>query len=364
MNRQHKIGIVVVIYNGEEYLPDLIDSLKNISIPDGFELKYFFIDNKSSDKSVEYLEENRLDDMDIVRLDKNLGFAGGNNVGIKKALECGCDYLLLLNQDTVVMPDFLIPLINRIEKDESVFSVQPLIMYHSDREMVNVSGGMMHFLGLAFARDNLEKKQTVLDRREQDENIFYSSGACCMIRARALKEIGFFDEEFESYHEDLDLGFRARIAGYRNVLERKSVIYHKYVFLKQKKSSKYKYYLMERNKIYFMLKYYPLAYFILIIPAFFAMEVGILFFSFFKGFWKEKLKSYLYVFINVDKLYKQRLKIREKYSDFDSRFYKLSILFVPVISFQEIDNFVLNKIANPVMEFYWNIISKIICLRK
>ncbi len=367
MNKIYKIGVVVVVYNGREYLDDLLNSLYRVKVPEGYTLEYFFVDNKSADDSVEFLKQNRRDNMELIELSRNLGFAGGNNVGIKKALSRGCRWILLLNQDTVVDPDFLSLLVKKGESDDKIFSLQPLLLYWSDKQRINSSGGMLHFLGIAYARDNLSFVEDTFS--SLDEDIVYCSGAACLLRSDILRKIGLFDDKMESYHEDTEIGVRARIWGYKNVLVKEAKVYHKYVFLKsnsdvKKGISKYKYYLMERNRQYFAFKYYPALYFLLILPAYIALEIGVLSFSFLRGFWKEKIKSYLYILINFDKIIEERRNLRKQISCFDSQFYQVCRKFVPSISYQEIDNIVLEKIGNPFMKIYWKIILKLLCLRK
>lgn len=362
-----KIFVIILTFNSEQYLPELLDSLNNTVVPEGVQVDFVFVDNGSIDGTREILKHPPAgragvqdDGKGIVLLqDTNLGFCGGNNVGMKYAIEHGSDYVVLLNHDTVVEPDWIEWLVDAVQEKSDAGAVQSLLLYNQDRTMVNSWGNNIHFLGLAFAGGNLEEITKYKSQITNIREITYASGAAVMYNVEALKEVGLLDETLESYHEDTDIGMRLRLAGYVSYIAPQSVVYHKYEFLKANKSLKgqYKYYLMERNRIYFVLKYYLPRTLILILPGLIIMEAGIFAFSLLRGFWKEKLRAYGWIVKNWSLIMQARKEIRKKRTITDK---KLMHDFVAVVDFQEIQNPVLKYIANPIISLYWRVVYKLI----
>ncbi|MBU4421841.1 glycosyltransferase family 2 protein [Candidatus Parcubacteria bacterium] len=398
-----KIGIIIVSYNSRPYLDDLFFSLSKITYPN---FLIVFIDNASTDGSADYVKEKfgkQFSNLTILRSYKNLGFAEGNNVGFSYLEERGFDYAYLLNQDTAVSPDFLERALEKM--DEKTGSVQSLIyLYNSAffgtprtppnpplerggkeerllegggkeerllasspeapawREKggmkINTLGNAIHFLGFGYcygygwSKEKADKYLADWQKRDSELNIAYPSGAGTFFNMKALKKVGYFDEEFFMYHEDTDLGWRLRLAGYKNVLAPESVIHHKYEFSKAVK----KYYFMERNRYLTIFKNYSATMLVLIAPALLVMELGLFIFSLSSGFWREKLRVYEYFLYpkNWSKICAKRRRTQKLRKAGDK---EISKYFVGKILFQDMDNFILRKIVNPVFNCYWKIIK-------
>jgi hypothetical protein len=344
-----KVAIIIINYNGLQYLPDCLNSLASLTYPRE-DFKVFFGDNASSDTSVEYVKNN-FPQIEVSVNEKNLGFAAANNLLMEKALNSGFDYIFLLNQDTICQPDVLDILISEMEKDLSAGSIQPRLMLWPEKNKINSLGNSLHYLGFGFSAGGYQEFDGSSELRETA----YASGAAVIYRSQALKKTGLFDPDFFMYHEDMDLGWKLRLCGYKNMVALNAVIYHKYSFSKSMK----KYYFMERNRFICLLENYDLFTFLLISPALLAMEMGLLVFSFINGFWREKLKVYAYFFkiknwqkIIVNRKFKQNLRtIKDK---------DIVSLFCGKIQFQEIDNPILKYIANPVFNAYWQIVRFLI----
>jgi GT2 family glycosyltransferase len=344
-----KVAIVIINYNGLQYLPDCLHSLASLKYSRE-DFKVFFGDNASSDASVEYVKNN-FPQIEVSVNDKNLGFAAANNLLMEKALNSGFDYVFLLNQDTICQSDVLDILISEMEKDLSIGSIQPRLMLWPEKNKVNSLGNSLHYLGFGFSAGGYQE----FDGRFELRETAYASGAAVIYRSQALKKTGLFDPDFFMYHEDMDLGWKLRLCGYKNMVALDAVIYHKYSFSKSMK----KYYFMERNRYICLLENYNLFTFLLILPALLAMELGLFVFSFFNGFWREKLKVYAYFFkvknwqkIMVNRKFKQNLRtIKDK---------DIVRLFCGRIQFQEIDNPILKYVANPVFNAYWQIVKFLI----
>lgn len=343
--------IIIVNWNGAAYLPECLASIKKQTNQN---YQIVLVDNASTDKSVEYVL-NAYSEVHVIRNHANLGFAEGNNIGMCYALENNFDYIVLLNQDTVVDEKWLAELISVAENNEKVGAAQSLIMLYNDQNRINSAGNITHYLGFGYCgcyqKTLMSCPTPVNDKME----ICYASGASVLFTAKALKDVGLFDEDLYLYHEDTDLSLRLRERGYKIILAKFSIVYHKYEFSR----SIAKYYYMERNRLILVFLHYKLPTIILILPALLVMEAGILAFSFKGGFWKEKLKSYKYFFDlkNLKNIHQKRKTVQANRVAGDKELMKN---FSGTIEFQDIDNFALDKIANPVFNFYWAIIRKII----
>lgn len=352
-----KLSLIILVFNGAPYLPELIASLKKTKWPtQDFEI--IFVDNASHDNSVEIIRNCDLANMHVICNSKNLGFTGGNNVGMRKALESKSDYIVLLNQDTVVDPEWLEELVRVAKNKPDAGAVQSLLLYWGKKNVVNSWGNHIHFLGFEFAGGNLEKLPDAGAPLSVKE-VTYCSGAAVLYKSSVLKKVSLFDETLGSYHEDADICLRMRLRGYKSYCAPQSVVYHKYEFLKAHKAIKgqYKYYLMERNRLYTLLKFYRLKTLILIFPAWLIMELGLTLFAIVRSFWPDKLRGYAWLMKNFQLVLKQRHGIQNMRPTGDKEFTRD---FVAAIDYQEINNPLLQRIGNPIMERYWQLIKKII----
>lgn len=345
-----RVAIIILSHNGSQYLGDCLSNLKKANYSQA-NLEIVVVDNGSWDNSVWYLKKN-WPTVTLIENQKNLGFAEGNNIGIRYALNKNFDYIYLLNQDTVVEVDFLTEAMKIIENDEKIGAVQSKLLLYKNKNLINSIGNEIHFLGFAFA-GGYQQPDVVTDKTCRQ--ITYPSGAGVLLKSEVLKEVGLFNKDFFMYHEDVDLGWRMRLLGYKIMVAYKSVVYHKYEFSR----SIEKYYYMERNRYLVILQNYKLATLLLISPACCLMDLGIIFYSIFKGFWKEELKVYLY-FLNPknwEKIFQTREKIQFQRKVKDKEIIKW---FTGKIEFQDIKNPILEYIANPIFNLYWQIIKKLI----
>ena len=348
-NSLPKVAIILVNYNGQKSLADCLGSLEKLDYPKE-NYRIIFVDNGSSDGSLEYAQNN-FSDIEFIKNPKNLGFSEGNNIGIDKALLLGYDYIYLINQDTMSEPDSLSKLLNVLQGDEKISAVQPRLMLWPEKDKVNSLGNSIHFLGFGFSIGGYQKFEGDLSPKE----IAYPSGAAVLIKSEVLKKIGLFDNNLYLYHEDLDLGWRMRMSGYKILVAPEAVVYHKYEFSR----SITKFYYMERNRFICLLENYKIGTLLLIFPAGLIMELGLFFYSIFSGFWLEKLKVYGY-FFHI-KNWKIILATRKKKAGLRQvRDKEIVRLFTGKIQFQEIDNSLLKYIVNPIFNLYWQIIKHLI----
>ncbi len=217
-------AILLLNYNGRTLLEQYLPLLKNTSYPNK---KIYVIDNGSTDDSTAFLKKAH-PDITIVDNEKNLGYAAGYNKGLS-GIEA--DYFILLNTDVEPTPGFIEPLVALMEEDATIGICQPKILSLTNRqqfEYAGGAGGWIDTLGYTFARgrlfDHCEEDQGQYDT---DIEIFWASGACLLIRPALFRQLDGFYDHFFMYSEEVDLCWRARIAGFKIVACPRSTIYHR-----------------------------------------------------------------------------------------------------------------------------------------
>lgn len=296
-----RVSVIVVAYNHKKYLADCVRSLEKSDLPPG-QVRLILVDNASSDGTADFVRSELMNPdgaatkgglpATFIANSNNLGFSGGNNLAIRQALADGDTHVYLLNPDTEVEPDFLTRALETMGSDPGIAVVQSLLRLHPDRDLVNSWGNEIHFLGFGYAGgESVPASDPSAAPKLRVRDIAYASGAGMLIRADALRKIGFLNEELFAYHEDLEFSWRARLAGYRIALSPESVVYHKYEFSRSIK----KWYLMERNRFLVMAWCYAWPSLLINLPALAAMELGLWLFAIKGGWWKEKARAYGYV---------------------------------------------------------------------
>ena len=243
-----KVTIIIPNYNGIKFMKDCIESLR-VQTYKNFEI--LVVDNGSKDESVDYLRdlESYESNLNIkaIYLDENLGFAGGVNVGLAA---CDSKYVILLNNDTEVFPDYVEMLVNAIEKSDRIFAVNPLMINAHDKELVDDAGDGYSLLGWGYQIGVGEKVADVTKRRA----VFSACAGASIYRKSILDEIGYFDEMHFAYLEDMDLSFRARLRGYIIGFEPRAKVYHLGSATSGSKYNSFKVRLAARNNIYLIYK--------------------------------------------------------------------------------------------------------------
>lgn len=246
MEKQVRVSIVIVNWNGLKHLPECLDSLACQSFRD-FEV--IVVDNGSTDGSQAYLKGRP--GLRLVELPENRGFAAGNNAAL--ALSPG-EYLVTLNNDTRVDEKWLQELVAVADRHPEAGMVGCRILSYQEPERVDS-------LGMAICPDGMSRG-AFRGRRfsalalEKESEILFPSACAALYRWEMIEETGFFDEEFFAYCEDTDLGLRGRLAGWGALLARDAVVYHKYS-MTSGAFSPFKLYLVERNHFFAAVKNFP-----------------------------------------------------------------------------------------------------------
>jgi len=250
------VSVVIVNLNGASLLDDCLGSLAKQTYVD-FEV--IFVDNGSSDGSLKRAEE-LCPGIHVIALQQNVGFARGNNLGIR---ESRGRHIVLLNNDTQVASCFLEELVRAADRDPGIGMVAPKILDYFDRTRIDSIGGLVMCRdGIAQGRGRGERDEGQYDGIDE---IFFPSGCAALYRRELLEELGGFDECFFAYCEDTDLGLRARWAGWKAVSAPHAVVYHKYSATSAKYSP-FKLFLVERNHYWLAIKSFP-ATMLLVLPA-------------------------------------------------------------------------------------------------
>ena len=203
-----KVSIIIVNFNGKNLLEKCLNSLFKIDY-DNYEV--ILVDNNSTDESVEFIQKN-YSSIVLIQLDSNNGFAEPNNIGSKSAKG---EYLLFLNNDTVVTPNFISEMIKVIENNKEIGICQSLLLKSNDT--VDSSGDFIDELGVVFSSKKIPN---------DIEKISSAKGASLLIRKQLFFDLGGFDKKFFATFEDVDLGWRTWILGYNVVIVPKSIVYH------------------------------------------------------------------------------------------------------------------------------------------
>lgn len=285
---QPKVSIIILNYNGVEDTVECLESLYAMDYPD---YEVIVVDNHSEDSSLQVLEdwakrtcdqpnkdtvsmvrydretaekggdphlEARLEGLEprsklrLIMNDRNYGYAGGNNIGIRYASAIGSEYYLLLNNDTIVEDGFLTELIATAERTPGAAFLGPMIYYYHEPDRLWFAGGRISWP--LVRTDHFHIGRPDGKRPAAAAEVDYITGCALLARQEPLNEIGLLDEGFFAYFEDVDWCVRARLKGYTCLLVPTSIIWHKISTTSKMQSPLYNYY-HARNRIILARKY-------------------------------------------------------------------------------------------------------------
>jgi GT2 family glycosyltransferase len=345
-----RIAVLILFYNDEANVSDALGSILRQSYPD---YKVICIDNASTDGTIDVISAS-YPETDIVTNEINLGYAGAYKQMLRMVFMEDFDAAVLINSDVIVATDWLSELVRSAYADESIAIAQPKIFLwdNNGNNLANTFGNKIHFLGFGFCGHYRKKDDPSY---AEDLDIASASGACMLVKKNAYLDIGELDDKFFAYVEDQDLSRRAMMKGYKIILSAKSIIWHKYRFQETRRNA-IKFFLLERNRLYFILKNYSWRTILLISPAFLFMECGLLAHSIAKGYLGAKLRGYLSVAKNRRALMSDRKTVQSERRLSDRQlFSSLS----PTIDFEEVKS-PLFGLANSCLRCYYNFIRHFI----
>ena len=214
------VNLFVLNWNGRDLTLDCLSSLEKIIYPN---VKVYIIDNGSSDNSVTAIR-NQFPDYEIIELPENYGFARGNNAGFELVKQ-KADYTIFLNNDTIVDPNFVEPLINAMESNSTVKQSTPKIFYADNLDYIWFGGGKVSLWAGWIRHLGIRQKDSM--QFSFNRNVDYATGCCVCMRTVDFESIGMFDESFLMYGEDVDLSLRFRKQGGQILFVPESKIWHK-----------------------------------------------------------------------------------------------------------------------------------------
>ena len=333
MNQEPLVSVIILNYNAGELLLNCIESIRKSSYNN---LELIVVDNISSDESQITCKE-KYPDVRLIQNKENLGYCGGNNVGIKEAKG---EFIVILNPDTIVEPNWLNELILAYEKfGEGLY--QPKILSLNKKDVIQSTGNMLHLFGFGFARD---KGTKITNKIEEIEKIGYASGTCLFTSMEVITKVGLLDEFLFLYHDDLDLGWRAAQIGINSYYVPKSKIFH--VESYSLKWSSKKFYWLERNRKYCLLTHYSKETYEKMRFSLVLVDLFVWAFYFSKGFLGAKIKAELEIRRNKEIIKKKYNELEERKIIADKRLIKgfPDEIFVPTNVSQELMNQSFNSI--------------------
>ena len=298
-NQQPLVSIIVLNYNAKDILIDCIDSVFQSNYQN-FEV--ILVDNDSDDNSFEICKKN-YPEIKLIVNKSNLGYCGGNNIGIKEARG---EFIIILNPDTLVEPNWINEFLKSYKKfGDAIY--QPKFISTDDHEMLLSTGQMINLFGFGFSRD---KGSYSKNKKYESEKIAYASGTCMFLPLTIMKNLNYFDNFLFAYHDDLDLCWRASMMNIDSYFVPNSIVFHPregYVF----KWSKYKFYLMERNRMYCILTHYSRKTITKLFPALLIIDIGVLLFYMKKGMAKEKIKASFNILKNLKTIHNRNNQLQK-----------------------------------------------------
>lgn len=241
---EKKVTVIIPNYNGMAFMEACMEALAGQTCRD-FEV--LVVDNGSTDGSVEWLKAREIPS---VFLAENTGFSGAVNTGIRAAKT---PYVILLNNDTEAEPDYVGRLLRAIEGSPRIFSVSPKMIQMYHRDLMDDAGDMYSIMGWAYQRGVGQETA----RYDRPCHIFSACAGAAIYRREVFEEIGYFDEMHFAYLEDIDVGYRAKIAGYYNRYCPEAVVYHVGSGTSGSKYNSFKVKLAARNNVYLNYKNMP-----------------------------------------------------------------------------------------------------------
>lgn len=245
------VAVVIVNYNGGDYLRACLDSVRRQSVRPA---RVLVMDNASTDGSVEACEAD-FPEIEFHRMGANTGFARANNAAAER---CGdCDWLVLLNPDARAAENWLERLLDGAAHHPDCAAFACRMLYAPDPALIDDFGLAYNTNGIAWPRYRGMRVDAV---PQQPEEVFAASGGAAMYKLGVFAAAGGFDERFFCYYEDLDLGFRLRLLGYRCLLLPDAVVYHASSALTGGQQSDFSVYHAHRNMVWTFVKNMPGAY--------------------------------------------------------------------------------------------------------
>ena len=246
------VAIIILNWNAWRDTIACVESCLQLDYPDAHIL---LVDNGSTDGSENTLR-NRFPELEFIQTGSNLGYAGGNNVGIRRALEKPFDFVWLLNNDTVVDPECLAKMVEIAETDPRVGMVGSKIYYHHAPKTIWYAGGTVDLEGGGLTR-HVGQDEEDADPFNQLRETEYITGCSLLARKEMIETVGLLEEAYFLYFEDADWSLRASRQGWKLLYQPAARLWHKEGARNQKTYSPHFIYYFLRNRFFFVTRFAP-----------------------------------------------------------------------------------------------------------
>lgn len=330
------VSIIIITFNPGKLIIDCLNSIKNSNYH-AFEV--IIVDNNSIDNSINAIKDS-FKFIHIIHLNHNIGYGAAANLGINQAKG---GLIIIMNQDIIVNEDWLINLV-RAYKNNGVAIYQPKILRTTNPNVISSAGNLRNLAAFPILRGSGMSSKLF----NKTEELHYASGACFMIPKTIIKTIGLFDPAYFMYAEDLDLGWRALLFGYKLIYVPPAIVYHG---IHRLDNLKFKIYYSERNRLLTIFKNYSRRTLLILVPYLILNEFFISGYFIIKGFMTIKIRSYIDCYRLLPHFLKERRKIKALRKKSDAQIVKK---FANVNGYHPIyssDQSVINSIAKSITHF-------------
>lgn len=260
-NETGLVSIIIVNYNGSK---KLFRCLSSVSILSYSPFEIIIVDNGSSDNSIDLInkfsKKHEKIPIHLIRNEKNEGFAKANNIGFEKAKG---DYILLLNNDTVITPPFLKKILTTLLENKDNGVVQPKIVFLNSKRL---QSGLTYLTNLGIIRYvgyGADPKNQAFNKKSY---MFSANGACLLAKRKIIENVGLFDDDFFAYYEESDFCHRVWLAGFKVLYEPSALIYHEGGQTSSKLSQSFIYFHSYKNRVASIIKNFELKFVVSMLP--------------------------------------------------------------------------------------------------
>ena len=299
MNKTPLVSIIILNFNAGKLLLNCIESLTKLAYQN---IELIIVDNVSTDNSQNQCKE-KFPQVKLIQNEKNSGYCGGNNVGIKNA---NGEFIIILNPDTIVESNLIDELLDAYNiHGEGLY--QPKILSLEDKSILQSTGNMIHVFGFGFARDKGNQDNNEI---KETTKIGYAAGTCLFALKETFLKLKLFDEFLFLYHDDLDIGWRASQKEINSYIVPQTTIYHAESY--SLKWSKKKFFWLERNRRYCLMTHYSPDTLKIIKKELWITELLIWAVYFSKGYLTAKIKAELELRKNKKFIIKKQIEIENE----------------------------------------------------
>ena len=298
--KQSLISIIILNFNAGKLLEECVDSILHSNYKN---YEIIVVDNDSKDNSHVQCKE-KFPSINLIENKKNLGYCEGNNVGIRSSKG---EFVIILNPDTIVDPSWIDELLLAYQKSgDGIY--QPKFLTIGNESVIQSTGNMIQLFGFGYSRNKGDKDESQFN---EIEIIDYASGTCLFTSKKIITQLDLFDSFLFAYHDDLDLCWRAKMQGIQSYYVPNSIVFHPSEGFSFKWSN-FKFFLLERNRLYCLFTHYSRSTILKFFPSLILVDIAVSLFYLKNGLFIEKIKASLDILKNFKKINSRYYEIQKK----------------------------------------------------